>query len=147
VKRGDAAACVLALAAGAYPLADGLRAALLGDYFAPGGQLGPWAAVVQAAGVAPRSALMHAVFVALGLATLLALAAFALRWRPGRAARVLPAPRGLPRAAGPGVRGRLVAVRGAVLPAGRRGMFLVRALRGRAACDEPLPPSGAPRAR
>ena len=95
MRRGDRVAVVLALASGAYPLVDGLRAVFVGDYFAPGGQLGPWSLVVQAVGVAPRSPLMHAVFIALGLGFLLAAAAFVLRWRPGRAALMTMAVLGL----------------------------------------------------
>jgi hypothetical protein len=54
---------------------DGLRALLKGDYMTPrtgprAGQLGPWASIVSAAGIAPRSMLMKWIFVGLGLATL-----------------------------------------------------------------------------
>ena len=47
---------------------DGARAFVLGDYITPGGagQLGPWAAVVGALGVDPRSDLIQAIFVVYG---------------------------------------------------------------------------------
>lgn len=81
MRRGDLVALGLAVLSGGYVLLDGLVATLSGDYITPGGdgQLGPWSVLVQAVGIAPRSALMHGVFLALGLVTLVAASAFARR--------------------------------------------------------------------
>jgi len=51
---------------------DGCRALLKGDFMTPrtgprAGQLGPWAAIVSAVGISPRSMLMKWFFVLLGL--------------------------------------------------------------------------------
>ncbi len=50
---------------------DGSRAFIVGDYVTPGsgpyaGQLGPWADLVSAAGIEPRSTLMKSVHLGLG---------------------------------------------------------------------------------
>lgn len=65
---------------------DGSRALLVGDYVTPtsgpyAGQLGPWAHVVSAVGVEPRSTLMKCVHLGLGVGGLMAAAGFALRRR------------------------------------------------------------------
>lgn len=75
------ALCVL-LNAG-YMIVDGSRALLKGDYITPksgpqAGQLGPWANVVSAMGISPRSSLMKWIFVGLGAVYLLMAAAFLL---------------------------------------------------------------------
>src|SRR5574341_764316 len=54
---------------------DGARALILGDYVTPqtgeyAGQLGPWANLVQAIGIEPRSTLMKVIFVTQGIATM-----------------------------------------------------------------------------
>lgn len=56
---------------------DGTRALLLGDYVTPqsgefAGQLGPWSNLVKAVGIEPRSLGMKLIFIAQGLATLIA---------------------------------------------------------------------------
>jgi lysylphosphatidylglycerol synthetase-like protein (DUF2156 family) len=63
---------------------DGVRALTVGDYITPAsgahaGQLGPWSRLVAAIGIEPRSPLMKAVHVALGLLWLVAVAGFAAR--------------------------------------------------------------------
>jgi hypothetical protein len=66
---------------------DGGRALVVGDYVTPrqgahAGELGPWAAVVSAVGVEPRSTLMKTAHLALGVVWLTVAAAFArgARW-------------------------------------------------------------------
>ena len=73
---------LIAINAG-YMAFDGARALVVGDYITPGsgeyaGQLGPWAKVVEAAGVDPRSTGMKWGFVGYGVLALLACLAFAL---------------------------------------------------------------------
>lgn len=63
---------------------DGARALLVGDYVTPGsgpyaGQLGPWAGLVQAVGIEPRSTLMKLVFLGYGVAWLAVIGAFVAR--------------------------------------------------------------------
>lgn len=53
---------------------DGSRALIVGDYVTPAsgeytGQLGPWANLVEAVGIEPRSTLMKSIFVVYGLIT------------------------------------------------------------------------------
>jgi len=66
---------------------DGARALIVGDYVTPtsgeyAGQLGPWAKVLQAAGIEPRSPLMKGIFVSYGVTWLIITSFFAqkLRW-------------------------------------------------------------------
>lgn len=71
----------LVLLGGGWMIFDGSRALLKGDYVTPragprSGQLGPWASIVSAAGIAPRSKLMKWIFVVLGLVYLAMGAAF-----------------------------------------------------------------------
>jgi hypothetical protein len=73
---------VLAVAGGSWLLFDGSRALVVGDYVTPrsgehAGRLGPWAGVVSAVGIEPRSTAMKAVHVVLGLAWLVAAAGYA----------------------------------------------------------------------
>ena len=73
-----------ALLLGGYMLLDGVRALVAGDYFTPSsgehaGQLGPWSGLVAWAGIDPRGTGMKLVFVALGVAWLAGLVAFARR--------------------------------------------------------------------
>jgi hypothetical protein len=80
----------LALGPGLFMTFDGSRALILGDYLTPqsgrfAGQLGPWSDVVNAVGIAPRSASMKVIFVVLGVAWLAAVTAFERRkqWSAG----------------------------------------------------------------
>ncbi len=63
---------------------DGGRALLVGDYVTPNsgpyaGQLGPWAKLVSAAGIDPRSTLMKTIHLVLGSVWLGAIACFAMK--------------------------------------------------------------------
>ena len=65
---------------------DGARALLVGDYFTPSsgpyaGQLGPWAKVVVAIGLEPRSTLVRAMHLGLGAGWLAVLACYVRRIR------------------------------------------------------------------
>lgn len=78
---------LLAVSEAGWMLFDGSRALIVGDYATPQsgerqGQLGPWATVVSAVGLEPRSTLVKSVFVAYGLGWLAAAVAFCLglRW-------------------------------------------------------------------
>lgn len=73
----------LAVLGAGYMVVDGTRALVRGDYFTPtsgehAGELGPWARIVRAVGVEPRSTRMKAFFVVYGAAWLAVTAAFAL---------------------------------------------------------------------
>jgi hypothetical protein len=62
---------------------DGGRALIVGDYVTAAsgqhaGELGPWARVVSAVGIEPRSTLMKTIHVALGLTSLGITACFAM---------------------------------------------------------------------
>lgn len=70
-----------------YMVFDGLHALTQGDYVTPSGgdhagELGPWAAVVAAVGIEPRSAFMKWLFVLYGVTWLAVIIAFVLhaRW-------------------------------------------------------------------
>ncbi|MBI1324216.1 hypothetical protein GC170_13680 [bacterium] len=70
---------------------DGVRALVTGDYVTPktgahAGQLGPWAGIVRAIGIDPKSTAVKCVHVFLGLAWLVSLAGFAVRADWGRSA-------------------------------------------------------------
>ena len=76
---------VLALAEAGWMTFDGARAFIVGDYVTPetgeyAGQLGPWAKIVSAVGIEPRSTLMKGFFVVYGLAWLFIIGCFALRF-------------------------------------------------------------------
>lgn len=63
---------LLVLLNAGYMIVDGSRALLTGDYITPkngpqAGQLGPWANIVRAVGISPRSHLMKWIFVGLGV--------------------------------------------------------------------------------
>ncbi len=86
----------LALAEAGWMAFDGMRALLVGDYVTPrsgryAGQLGPWARLVSAVGVEPRSTLMKAVFAGYGLAWLAIVVAFVLDLAWARAAMLTAA--------------------------------------------------------
>lgn len=75
----------LALIEGGWLAFDGGRALLVGDYVTPksgeyAGQLGPWAKVVSAVGIEPRSTLMKSIHLVLGLTWLGLTICFVLRW-------------------------------------------------------------------
>jgi hypothetical protein len=75
---------VLAFVEGGWLAFDGSRAFIVGDYVTPqsgrqAGQLGPWAKVVSAVGIDPRSTLMKSIHVVLGIAWLVVVVCFALR--------------------------------------------------------------------
>ncbi len=83
-------ALVLMLLNGAWMAFDGSRAFLVGDYVTPktgayAGQLGPWASLLSALGLDPRSPLVKAVFVLYGLAVVLVSIAYFLQvgWSRG----------------------------------------------------------------
>ena len=74
----------LAVVHGGWLAFDGAHGLVTGDYVTPrtgrhAGRLGPWARLVAAAGIPPRSTGMMVAHVVLGAATLLAAAAFALQ--------------------------------------------------------------------
>lgn len=63
---------------------DGARALVVGDYVTPqseeyAGQLGPWAALVAAIGIDPRSTAMKLAFVVYGVAWLVVVGAYAMQ--------------------------------------------------------------------
>lgn len=73
----------LALIEGGWLAFDGAHALVVGDYVTPSsgrhaGQLGPWARVVSAAGIEPRSTLMKSIHLGLGAAWLVVMVCFAL---------------------------------------------------------------------
>jgi hypothetical protein len=79
----------LSLVEGGFMAFDGVRALTVGDYLTPSsgpyaGQLGPWAKVVAAAGLAPRSTTVKVLFVAYGVAWLGLTVCFAygIGWTP-----------------------------------------------------------------
>jgi hypothetical protein len=91
---------VLALIEGGWLAFDGTRALITGDYVtvesAEGpGQLGPWARVVTAVGIDPRSTLMKGVHLGLGLGFLATTACFGLGVAGARTGMVLCAVLGL----------------------------------------------------
>lgn len=64
-----------------YMVVDGARALVRGDFITPksgryAGQLGPWARLVRAVGIDPRSNAMKSIFVAYGLAWIAIVIAF-----------------------------------------------------------------------
>ena len=81
---------ILVLFTAGWMLFDGTRALLVGDYVTPttgeyAGQLGPWANLVEAVGLEPRSALMKSIFVLYGALALTMLVCYLLGypWAPG----------------------------------------------------------------
>lgn len=76
----------LALIQGGWLVYDGARSLIVGDYQTPKsgrcvGQLGPWARVVAAVGLDPRSPVIKFLHVGLGLAWLVSAATWPL-WEP-----------------------------------------------------------------
>ncbi len=91
---------LLVLCTAGWMLSDGLRALILGDYFTSAagefaGQLGPWAGLVAAIGIDPRSTFMKSVFIIYGTAALIAVVGFALNQPWGRNALISMAVLGL----------------------------------------------------
>lgn len=81
-------------------LFDGTRALITGDYVTPqtgeyAGQLGPWAALVAAVGIEPRSTLMKSIFIAYGLTALIPALCFARGMAWARAALIVACVMGL----------------------------------------------------
>jgi len=77
---------ILALLEGGWLALDGGRALVVGDYVTPrsgalAGKLGPWAQVVSASGIEPRSTLMKSIHLVLGGTWLVVAGAFARRAR------------------------------------------------------------------
>lgn len=77
------AVILLALVEAGWLAFDGSHGLITGDYVTPAsgpyaGQLGPWSALVEAVGIQPRSTLMMAIHVVLGLGGLIAIATFSL---------------------------------------------------------------------
>lgn len=75
---------ILAVLNAGYMTFDGTRAIVAGDYIRPktgeyAGQLGPWAKIVQAVGIAPESNLMKYFFLFYGAAWLGALVCYILK--------------------------------------------------------------------
>ncbi len=73
---------ILIILSAGWMFADGVRALMLGDYVTPAsgeyaGQLGPWASVLSAAGLEPRSTVIKVIFVLYGLGSFIAVAGFA----------------------------------------------------------------------
>ena len=73
---------VLSILAGLFMMLDGVKAIVTGGYIAPGGQIGPWAGLVNNAGISPFSPGMKAAFVVLGVAYIISALAYAF-YRPG----------------------------------------------------------------
>lgn len=85
-------AAVLAVVLGGWLVFDGTRALVIGDYLTPStgphaGELGPWAKLVAAVGIEPRSTMVKALHVGLGLAWLVT--AICLMARRPQASRAL----------------------------------------------------------
>jgi hypothetical protein len=83
----------IAVLVGGWLTFDGTRALLSGDYVTPrsgsrAGQLGPWAKVISAVGVDPRSTTVKCVHVALGLLWLMGLSLFLTNTTGGRSALI-----------------------------------------------------------
>lgn len=87
---------ILAFLQASWMASDGLRAFLVGDYLTPksgehAGQLGPWAKIVAAIGIEPRSALMKSIFVVYGVVWVALLLCFILNFPWARWALLLAA--------------------------------------------------------
>jgi hypothetical protein len=78
-SRADWAVLALAAWEGGWMAFDGGRALFVGDYVTFGGELGPWAGLLEALGVDPRASAVKALFLVYGLVWLGLAAAFARR--------------------------------------------------------------------
>lgn len=76
-SRLDWGVVALAVLEAAWMAFDGGRALLVGDYVTVDGELGPWADLVEAAGIDPRSSAMKAFFLGYGVAWLVVAATHA----------------------------------------------------------------------
>lgn len=84
----------IAILMGGWLVFDGSRALIVGDYVTPrsgasAGQLGPWARVIAAVGLEPRSRLIKSVHVILGLLWLCAAGGFFFSPSSGRIALIV----------------------------------------------------------
>lgn len=75
---------VMAVIEGGWLAFDGGHALIVGDYLTQrsgqhAGELGPWAKVVSAVGIEPRSALMKSIHLVLGLGWIVVIVCFAMR--------------------------------------------------------------------
>lgn len=91
---------VLVLFSAGYMLFDGIRALIVGDFITPtageyAGQLGPWASLVNAVGIEPRSTLMKLVFIIYGVISLITLTGFVLKQPWGQPALIVTSILGL----------------------------------------------------
>lgn len=91
---------ILVVLTAGWMLFDGARALTIGDYVTSStgeyaGQLGPWASLVAAIGIEPRSTFMKLVFVLYGVAALTAAAGYALNKSWGRKSLIVMAALGL----------------------------------------------------
>lgn len=91
---------VLAALNGGWMMFDGARALVTGDYIMPSsgeyaGQLGPWADVVGAVGLDPRSTTVKVAFVVYGGALVLVAVAFSMRAPCARRSQLVVAALGL----------------------------------------------------
>jgi hypothetical protein len=87
----------LAVAEAGWMVFDGTRALVAGDYVTPAsGDLGPWADLVEAVGIDPRSTGMKAAFVVYGAGWLAVAAAYARRRPWARRGMVVAAAGSLP---------------------------------------------------
>ncbi len=73
----------LVVLSGGWMAFEGARALIFGDYVTPAtgqfaGSLGPWAGIVDAVGIPPRSTLMKSIFIIYGLAYMGSMAALLL---------------------------------------------------------------------
>ena len=80
---------ILVMLNASWMLFDGIRALVDGYYVTPSsgeyaGQLGPWADLVKAAGIEPRSTFMKTVFIVYGVSALVAAIGFSLNRSWGR---------------------------------------------------------------
>lgn len=85
---------LLVLFTAGWMLFDGTRAMIVGEYVTPtngeyAGQLGPWANLVEAVGMEPRSTLMKSIFVVYGLLSLAILACYLLDYTWGGGALIV----------------------------------------------------------
>jgi len=81
-------------------LFDGIRALIVGDFITPAtgdnaGQLGPWANLVKAIGIEPRSTLMKLAFIIYGAASLITLTGFVLKQPWGQPSLIVTSVLGL----------------------------------------------------
>lgn len=91
---------LLVLISTGWMLFDGIRAMIVGDFITPAegeyaGHLGPWANLVKAIGIEPRSSLMKLIFIIYGLISLTALTGFISKQTWGQTALIVTSILGL----------------------------------------------------